>query len=290
MAEHVMGPSQTLWQINSSGVAPVYLSGISSIIGSIAITNAHIDVDVTVDDYVSVTQSGNYIVTLGSTNINNVITGSVVQSTNPWIVLGSVAVTNNQTGSVIQTTNPWIVLGSVAVSNNQTGSVIQSTNPWITLGSVAITNVTTGSVVQKTSPWIVLGSVAVSNNQTGSVIQSTNPWITLGSTQITNPPYLGSTYYVSGTQDSKIMGFTTHEQLVFLAGSPSNQVNPFLSGAVETVAIKCSNDTYVNFDATATINSFLVDAGQSINANFKAGSVNTLAKTSAGSVWVWGGR
>ena len=260
MAEHVMGPSQTLWQINTSGIAPVYVSGTVSVSGNLGVV-----FDPT--DTLYVTQSGNYFVTLGSTNIDNVITGSVVQKTSPWIVLGSVDVSNNQTGSVVQSTNPWIILGSVAVSNNQTGSVVQSTNPWIVLGSQAITNVITGSVVQ-----------------------STNPWITLGSVQVTNPPFLGSTYYVSGVQDSSIKGLEEHEQLNFIAGSPTNKVSVFTSGVVDSIIVKCVNDTYVDFDKAATTNSFLIDAGQSLSANLKVGSVNTLYKTAIGSVWVWGGR
>lgn len=159
-------------------------TGAINTIGSTCITNASISVDVTVADYVSVTQSGNYIVTLGSTNINNVLTGSVVQKTSPWIVAGSMAITSP--GSVIQATNPWIVLGSQAITNVITGSCVQSTNPWVIIGSAAITNVLTGSCVQSTNPWIVLGSQAITNVITGSCVQSTNPWIVLGSQAITN--------------------------------------------------------------------------------------------------------
>lgn len=63
-------------------------SGAAYIIGSVAITNADIEVNVTVQDYVSVTQSGTHITTLGSTNINNLPStypGSVNQVTVPWL-------------------------------------------------------------------------------------------------------------------------------------------------------------------------------------------------------------
>lgn len=108
--------------------------------GSIAITNASLDVTVNVQDFVSVTQSGAYIVNLGSVAVTNNIP-----------ITGSVAITN--TGSVIQATNPWIVLGSQAITNVITGSVVQSTNPWVMLGSVDITN-TSGNCVRVSERYI----------------------------------------------------------------------------------------------------------------------------------------
>lgn len=186
------------WKITNKNegviTGSVVFSNPQSIIGSVAITNAHIDVDVTVEDYVSVTQSGAYLVTLGSTNINNVITGSVVQSTNPWIVLGSTAITN-----------------VVPIS----------------------------------------GTITV---------------------------------------NSEMVGYDSNEQLTFLSGSPTYNINVFTGGVVQSLIVKCNNDTYVGFDSIPTVNNFLVNAGQSVSADFKAGSVYTLAKSSTGSVWVWGGR
>ena len=98
--------------------------------------------------------------------------------------------------------------------------------------------------------------------------------------------------YISGgiSVHSEPVGFDTNEQLTFIAGSPSYNTNNFLSGVVESIIVKCQQDTYVAFDKIPTTDSFLVNAGQSIGADLKAGSVNTLAKSSVGSVWVWGGR
>ena len=124
------------------------------------IINGSISVDVTVADYVSVTQSGAYITTLGSNAITNLPTsypGSVYQATNPWVVLGSQAISNLPTsynGSVYQSTNPWIVLGSVNVANKgYLGSTFYLSGLQDVIGSVAITNNVS-----------VTGSVAVSNN------------------------------------------------------------------------------------------------------------------------------
>jgi len=55
-------------------------------VGSVFITNASIDVDVNVNDYVSVQASGAWIAVSGET--------TVTQGTDPWVVVGSQAITN----------------------------------------------------------------------------------------------------------------------------------------------------------------------------------------------------
>lgn len=120
-----------------SGATPTTPNtGAIATVGSMAITNASIAVDISVADYVSVTQSGAYLTVLGSVNVNNNTAGSVV-----YMPAGSVIVTNNPNGSVYQLTNPWIVLGSVQTTNPPyLGSTFTVSGLQDIVGSVAVTN------------------------------------------------------------------------------------------------------------------------------------------------------
>jgi len=232
-----------------------------TVLGSVAITNAHIDVDVTVADYVSVVASGAWIAISGQT--------TVTQTTDPWVVLGSVNV-DNTVG----------ILGSVNVDN--TVGILGSVN---VDNTVTVSGLTT--VTQDTSPWIINGSVNVDNVvDNGSIVyQGTNPWITLGSVAITN------VVPISGVVYSENIPYDSNEQLTFIAGSPTSDLAVFTSGLVKTLTIKCDEDTYVVIgSSTVDANSFLIYAGEAISSNFQAGSISHLAKATIGSIWAWGGR
>jgi len=64
------------------------------IVGSVAITNASIDVEVTVADYIKVTPSGAFYNTVTQSGAFLLTNGSVWQGTNPWVILGSVTTTS----------------------------------------------------------------------------------------------------------------------------------------------------------------------------------------------------
>ena len=135
-------PEVILDGLGNSNTLKIDSNNAANIVGSVAITNASISVDVTVADYVSVTQSGAYLTTMGS----------VYQSTNPWIVLGSVQVTNPTTvwtgiGSTI-ITNTVPVSGTITVSSE---NVPYDSNEQLvfTAGSPTLkTSVFTGGVVK----------------------------------------------------------------------------------------------------------------------------------------------
>lgn len=95
---------------------------------------------------------------------------------------------------------------------------------------------------------------------------------------------------VNVTVTSEPVAFDSHEQIIGLAGSPSVNTLIFTSGTVKTISIQCSEDTYVDFDKTATSDSVLLTGFQPYNADFIVGSVSVLFKSELGSVWVWGGR
>jgi hypothetical protein len=167
--------------------------------------NGSINVDVTVADFISVTPSGTFYT-------------SVTQSGAYLTILGSVNVNNNTAGSIA-----YIPAGSVLVTNPPyLGSTYTVSGTMDVLGSVAVTNIVS-----------VIGSQAITNlptNYPGSVWQGTNPWIVLGSTQVTNPPYLGSTFTVSGVQEvSQTDEFVpiNKQYLTLVAGSPTATVGVF---------------------------------------------------------------
>jgi len=190
------------------------------------IVNGSISVDVTVTDYVSVTQSGAFITTLGSQAITNWPTsynGSVYQATNPWIILGSVNVANQgYLGSTFYLSGLQDVAGSIVITNNvaMTGSVVQSTSPWIVLGSQAITN----NVA-------ITGSVAVTNTV------NVNNW-------------LGSKEYkaVLAGSPANTVAFTQLVKKVILTTSVGSMFSAFDLAAEEGVGVYMPTFTTNSFD------------------------------------------
>jgi len=293
-----MGAEQHLLKITPSGEALVT--------GSIA-------VEVTVADYISVTPSGIFYTTVTASGAalpvsgnlgvifdptdtlsvtpsgvfeveTNLYAGSEVwQGTDPWIVLGSQRVTNFPTaypGSVVITNDPVPVSGNLGVIFDPTDTL--SVTP---SGVFEVeTNLYAGSEVwQGTDPWIVLGSQQVTNFPThypGSVFQATDPWIVLGSMAVTTNPLP-----VSGERAF----YDANEQITDIIGSPTATDHVF-SSVVKTLIIKPQVSCYVAFDSTADSDSFIVSAGDTLSADFKVGSVNTLYIDSVGSIWIWGGR
>ena len=132
-----------LWHVDSAGAG--------LITGSVTISNAAVNVDVTVSDYVSI---------VGSPNYNLPITGSVQATVSS--LTGSVEVSNNafKPLSIIGSPNYNLpvsvasLLGSVEVS-----SIVGTSK---VIGSVEVSNYTGSVHVKNTVP--VIGSVEISNS------------------------------------------------------------------------------------------------------------------------------
>jgi hypothetical protein len=181
------------------------------------------------------------------------------------VTSGHALVISGQVGVVFDPTDTL----SITPSGTFYSSVTQSGNFLIVSGEASVT--------QATNPWIVLGSQTITNFPTtfpGSVIITNNPVPVSGTITVT----------------SENVPYDSNEQLTGMAGSPSANTFVFTGGVVKTAIIKCAQETYVNTDAVATINSFPVGAGESVSADFQTGSVSALYKSSVGSVWIWGGR
>ena len=179
----------------------VVISGIPSVIGSVAITNTP-----TVSQSSTVRQ-----VSAGSVIITNI--PSVNQGTDPWIVLGSQAVTQSTPSSLktqiygasggttyplLTKTDGTLVTEATVTTGSESYNFVKSGTGWIEepqyrsvvvsgipsiIGSVAITN--TPTVVQSsTLRQVSAGSIIITN--TPSVNQGTDPWITLGSVNVNN--------------------------------------------------------------------------------------------------------
>lgn len=299
MPEHIMGPSKAIWGINESGVAPVYTSGTNYI-----------------------TQSGGYLLTAITDN-----TGSIVSvephnghyalvtctpdlHTSGWLSYSgdSVNLDVHGQGAAVMTVSGtwtgkiqfegtiddvyWVNLSIVQPAGGMTRNGVQNSNQ---NGSYRIPTVGGYKTVRATMATYTNGSAYIYFNCSEPV--SANFVYQLNQSNLNATVFQTNgtglhTVVDSGsiTVTSEQTGYNQHEQVVFNAGSPTYNINPFLSGVVDTIIVKCNNDTFVDFDKVPTSNSFFIKGGQSLSADFKVGSVYALAKTSVGSVWVWGGR
>ncbi len=177
--------TEVLEQSFRSGASPDTLhTGALATIGSVAITNASIDVNVTVADYVTVTPSGTFYAAQSGLNTYRVtpsgtwfstvspsgnsvwgVSGLVYQGTTPWTVSGQVSV-NSYLGSTFYLSGTQDVSGIV--------SVTQNTIPW----SVS------GQVNQGTSPWVISGM--------------TNSQVYASGIGLITTPYPNAPYYYLG--------------------------------------------------------------------------------------------
>lgn len=93
----------------------------------------------------------------------------------------------------------------------------------------------------------------------------------------------------NATVTSEPTPYDTSQQYVAIAGSPTAGTILFVSGVSKTLMVKASQNTHIEFNNTATSESFLLNAGESISADFSVGSVSHLYNGTVGSVWVWTG-
>lgn len=205
--------------ITGSVVVPNYVntivSGIPSIIGSVAITNS-------ITSNIYAWDGGNFVpLNCDASNQLKVI-GSATVSNFPATYPGSVTIVNDNLNVITSGISP--VIGSVAVTNIVPVTATQTTNPWVVLGSAAITNF--GGI---------LGSVTVANTNVNVITSGISPMVgsvavtniagVLGSVAITNNLALSQIATQGGVQSYGPVGAALDEQ-VSLATSGNVYVVP----------------------------------------------------------------